>query len=141
MAMLPLFKPMKQVKHCIISNEMVCMLHLKYCTVPTSAPLGLRVNATASHSLVLAWELPPLEDRNGRIRQYQVRLTEIETGDILQLVSTSTQVNVSNLHPFYNYNCSVAAETIAVGPFSDAILVRLDEYSTLPPSTTYSHAF
>jgi hypothetical protein len=96
--------------------------------VPTSAPLGLRVTGIGSHSLILAWDQPPAEHRNGRIRQYQVRLTETETGDILQLVSSTTQVNVSNLHPFYNYNCSIAAETITVGPFSDSISVQLDEY-------------
>lgn len=119
----------------------MCIPFLLHIIVPTSAPLGLYVNATGSHSVVLAWELPPLEHRNGRIRQYQVRLIEIETGDILQLVSTSTQVNVTNLHSFYNYNCSVAAETIiGVGPFSDDVLVQLDEYSMFIISTDmYSH--
>ena len=78
--------------------------------------------------MTLNWEQPPLEHRNGRIRQYQVQLIEIETSDILQLSSESTQVNVTNLHPFYNYNCSVAAETINVGPFSDYLPVQLDEY-------------
>ena len=97
-------------------------------TVPTSAPLGVRAIGTGSHSLVLTWDQPPAEHRNGRIRRYQVRLTEAETGDIFQLTSTTTQVNISNLHPFYNYNCSVAAETIATGPFSDSISVQLDEY-------------
>jgi receptor-type tyrosine-protein phosphatase Q len=95
---------------------------------PTAAPLGLRVVVVGSHSMVLAWEQPSLEHRNGRIRQYQIRLTEIETGDILQLVSTTAGVNISNLHPFYNYNCSVAAETIGLGPFSDNVPVQLDEY-------------
>lgn len=97
--------------------------------VPTSSPLGLRAVATGSHSLLLAWEQPPLEHRNGRIRQYRVKLKETDTGDILQLASASTQVNVSNLHPFYNYECSVAAETIDVGPFSEDIRVQTNEYS------------
>ena len=110
--------------------------------MPTFAPLGLRINATGSHSVVLTWEQPPLEHRNGRIRRYQVRLVEIESGDILQLVSQSAQVNVSNLHPFYNYNCSVAAETIAIGPFSDYILAQTEEYGMIvmsPSSTMCPH--
>ena len=86
------------------------------------------VTGVGTHSLVLSWDQPPPEHRNGRIRSYQVRLRETETGNVFQLTSTSTQVNVSNLHPFYNYNCSVAAETIAVGPFSNSVPVQLDEY-------------
>ena len=60
-----------------------------------------------------------------------MRLIEIESGDILQLVSQSTQVNISNLHPFYSYSCSVAAVTIGVGPFSDYIPAQTDEYGRL----------
>lgn len=89
----------------------------------------MRAVSTGSHSLLLAWEEVPLEHRNGRIRQYQVKLKEIETGNILQLHSISTQVNVTNLHPFYNYDCSVAAETIGLGPFSEDIRVQTNEYS------------
>lgn len=107
----------------------LCPFHFALSLVPTSAPLGLRAVATGSHSLLLTWEPPPLEHRNGRIREYKVKLEEIETGDILELASASTQVNVSNLHPFYNYKCSVAAETIGVGPFSEDIRVQTDEYS------------
>ena len=51
------------------------------------------------------------------------------------MVSSTTQVNVSNLHPFYNYNCSIAAETITVGPFSDSISVQLDEYGRFLAAT------
>ena len=88
------------------------------------------VTGIGTHSLALSWDPPPPGHRNGRIRQYHIQLTEIETGDLFQLTSASAQVNVTNLHPFYHYNCSVAAETIAVGPFSSIVPVQLDEYGT-----------
>ena len=39
------------------------------------------------------------------------------------LTDSSTERLIANLHPFYNYTCSVAAETIAQGPHSSTVLV------------------
>ena len=97
-------------------------------SAPTSAPVNFALIMAGTHSLTLSWEPPPFENRNGQIRQYQIQIEEIESGDILQRTSNTTQATVSDLHPYYNYNCSVAAETISLGPFSTHISVQLNEY-------------
>ena len=60
-----------------------------------------------------------------------MQIREIESGDALQLTSNTTQITVTNLHPFYNYNCSVAAETVGIGPYSERLSVQLNEYSKI----------
>ena len=78
-------------------------------------------------SLMLNWDPPLQEVRNGIIQRYTIWITELETGQSITLTSESTTVNVTSLHPYYTYNCSVAAETTAIGPFSSPIVIQLPE--------------
>ena len=48
--------------------------------------------------------------------------------------TTYTNITLSSLHPFYSYQCYVAAITVATGPFSDPVNVR-----TLQAGMTHSH--
>ena len=43
------------------------------------------------------------------------------------LVTAATSLIVPSLHPFYMYNCTVAAFTIAVGPYSVELSITLPE--------------
>ena len=36
-------------------------------------------------------------------------------------------MTLTDLHPFYTYSCAVAAETVAVGPYTFPITVQLSE--------------
>ena len=78
-------------------------------------------------SFTLTWDPPSQEVRNGIIQQYTIWITELETGRSITLTSASTTVNVTSLHPYYTYNCSVAAETSAIGPFSSPVVIQLPE--------------
>lgn len=78
-------------------------------------------------SLTLVWQPPPLESINGVIEQYVIQIDEVNTGGVLTATSNTTNITVDNLHPFYSYNCRVAAETIQVGPYSSPIRVQLHE--------------
>ena len=65
---------------------------------------------------------------------------EVETGVILTFTSlpTSGIYIINSLHPFYVYNCSVAAYTVGLGP-SDYHVVR-----TLPDGEflcSYDHSY
>ena len=71
-----------------------------------------------SRTLSLAWEEPQEEDRNGIIRQYHINVTEVNTRRQFQVVSTTTSISISSLHPDYTYQWTVAAFTIGLGPFS-----------------------
>jgi len=44
-----------------------------------------------------------------------------ETGQYTQNRTTNTVFTAENLHPYYNYKISVAAVTVAMGPFSAAL--------------------
>jgi len=43
-------------------------------------------------------------------------------------VSVAAQINIGSLHPYYNYECKVAAHTIAgTGPYTGAVIVQTHE--------------
>ena len=100
-------------------------------TVPSAPPQNLRQDAITATSVTLNWQPPPVEDRNGLIRLYYVFVTELESGRAFTLNSTTTSYRVESLHPFYTYNFSVAAVTVAPGSISDNITLQTLEASAL----------
>ena len=83
-----------------------------------------------STSARVSWQPPPFEDRNGIISGYHVRVIGLNTpnNDVLPPVN-ATMLLVEGLHPFYAYRFSVAAVTVAIGPFSTAVTQKLPEGS------------
>ena len=66
---------------------------------------------------------------NGIIRKYVLKLAEVETNAI-RFINESiahTEIIISSLHPYYQYKVSVAAVTIATGPFSTPLSVTTSE--------------
>ena len=57
-----------------------------------------------------------------------IRVIENDT-DTTTYTSNVTWQAVDNLHPYYTYKCSVAAETVGLGPYSAILTVQLDEDS------------
>lgn len=79
-------------------------------------------------SAVLSWQAPLLEDRNGIIISYTINLTSLNTGLTQQLISTTTNLTLTNLAPFTTYTCIIAASTaIGLGPFSNTINIQTPE--------------
>lgn len=93
---------------------MVYQLH----PVPDSAPLNLTGVSQDPTILLLSWE-EPSGRHNGIIREYRLNITEVETGRLFQNVSATTTLLISNLHPDYTYEWTVAAVTVGEGPYSD----------------------
>lgn len=85
------------------------------------------LNATDSHTLSISWHPPIAEQRNGIIRGYTVTLIEVDTGVTTVISSNSTQVVLQDLHPFFTYNCTVAASTVLMGPFSNTVKITMPE--------------
>ena len=105
-----------------------CLFFLHYLsTVPSAPPQHLRQDAIDATSVTLNWQPPPEDDWNGLIRLYYVFVTELESGRSFTLNSTATNYRVHNLHPFYTYNFSVAAVTVAAGSISDNITLQTSE--------------
>ena len=94
---------------------------------PSAPPQSVQVTAVTSVSVSLSWQPPPLDQQNGVIAYYTVFMAELATGLMFSVNTTSTEVLVSDLHPFYTYNITVAAVTVEVGVPSVAIPVKTSE--------------
>ena len=104
--------------------------HYHY-VVPSGPPLNLTSTSTTSRNFTLQW-LPPSDDlQNGIINYYLIEISVNESNEILNLMSESLNFTVTSLHPAYTYNCSVAAVTIGVGPYSDNHIVTTEEEGKL----------
>ena len=96
-------------------------------TAPSATPENITITGITSRSISLSWDPPHPDDQNGIIQQYIISINEIITNNAFTVTSTTTSVLIENLHPFYSYTISLAAETTEVGPFSPMISVDLPE--------------
>ena len=88
--------------------------------------------------VTLCWDPPPDDKQNGIIRQYIIVVTEVDTGvtytvtsntsDVtFGVTSDTTEITADNLLTFHSYRFSIAADTIAIGPFTEEVLVQVPE--------------
>ena len=84
---------------------------------------------------MLAWDPPPPEHQNGLIELYIIHITVTDTGKALQHMSVYNSTVIGPLHPFYTYKFSIAAQTVAVGPFTTPVAVKM------PEAGSYSYSF
>ena len=85
--------------------------------------MNVSVVTVTSTTIKLSWLPPPSNSHNGIIRSYVVTLQETNTGTTLYYNVTDTEITVSSLHPYYSYECRIAAVTVSTGPFSTALTV------------------
>ena len=105
-------------------------------TVPSCAPSIVYLNFSP-RSVQLNLNALPFNCCNGLLTQYLVRITENNTGNILTKnfsidpLRPNPPLNVTSLHPYYTYECVVAAATVVgPGPFSVAMSGRTNEDGT-----------
>ena len=98
-------------------------------TEPSDTPQAVRLTAVTSTSVDLSWSPPPTEHHNGIIRHYTVRVVVQDTGEIFTHPTVGLSIIVGSLHPYYTYNFSISAVTVAPGPYSVQVTVQ-----TLPDS-------
>ena len=68
-----------------------------------------------------------MDQQNGIIRQYDITLTELETGSLFSYVTASTNFTITLLHPDYNYQIEISAVTIGNGPRSLPSTLQMPE--------------
>ena len=95
------------------------------------------MTATDSTTVLISWMPPPFQHQNGVIREYRVNVTETETGIAYRLVTAATTLTVPSLHPFYTYDCIIAAFTIAEGPYSVEVNITMPEDGMFKISNGY----
>ena len=59
--------------------------------------------------------------------EYHINITEVDTGNILSLVSYASHISVQFLHPYYTYASTVSAVTIEEGPYSEMFITTTPE--------------
>ena len=95
--------------------------------VPTGSPLNLTDEEIGSRTVLLSWDPPEYELRNGQIREYMIRVTHERSGLQYTITSSTTQYLLHSLLPFHTYIFEVAAVTIGVGPYTQELVVTLLE--------------
>ena len=98
-----------------------------YLTVPTGPPQSVASLAINPWTLFIQWESPALEHRNGIIRRYIVNVTEQETGKEEQFYTEKFNITLDSRHPSFQYSYFVSAQSIALGPFSQAQIISMPE--------------
>ena len=76
---------------------------------------------------------PSVEDSNGIVIGYIIRVTGQDSNEVMELQTNTTNIQVENLHPFYSYVFTVTGRTEAgAGPFSPVIHLQMPSAGTLP---------
>ena len=97
-------------------------------TAPSSPPLDFVATPTDPRSIVLRWDPPLPEDRNGPITNYIVNVTVVETREMFEINTTSTTFLLDGLTPYTTYRFTIAASTeVGLGPFSETLTVQTPE--------------
>ena len=95
--------------------------------VPSSPPQNLFGYSRSSTLIDLSWQLPPAIDINGVIQYYSIVVQELETGRLWNFIHVEPEISIGSLHPYYNYQCHVAASTIGFGLYTDYIVIQTEE--------------
>ncbi len=107
-------------------------MHIFYLfdTAPYHHPQNLSLTALDSTSIRITWEPPPRDLINGVLRYYHVTVYNIINLSVYnELIDADSRLDVivNELHPYYSYNCTVAAVTVAEGPLTSAVVMTLED--------------
>ena len=79
-------------------------------------------------SIALSWSPPgPPSAVNGIIREYSVTVENVNLAEVETYIAFGTSINITNLHPYTEYSCRVAAVTVAMGPLSLPVNITTDQ--------------
>ena len=99
-------------------------------TEPSDAPQSVAVRVLNPMSVLVSWQPPLPEHRNGIIVGYAVQMVGLHSEDNMEFPLTNeTEMVVEGIHPFYACKFSVAAFTVGLRPFSIAVTQKLPESS------------
>lgn len=96
-------------------------------SAPSSAPVINVGYSIDSSTVAIQWTPPPSADHNGIIREYRVLTTNLKTMENQTNSFSTTTGIIGSLTPSFKYSFSVAAVTVAEGPYSSAINITMPE--------------
>ena len=82
----------------------------------------------SSTSIQLSWSPPLSHQQNGLIQSYTILVYEQQTNTTIEKHQNFQQntIVLNNLQPNYDYTLSVAAHTVALGPYG-SVIIRTSE--------------
>ena len=101
---------------------------------PDSPPQNFTADVLNSTAVFLQWSPPTLDQQNGVIRKYHIRQSETVTGILTNYSREGnyTELLIGSLHAYYQYQFTIAAETVEQGPFSNPVTVTTLEAGEQP---------
>ena len=96
-------------------------------SAPNSPPVITTHYAIDSRTVAFQWDPPPSQDHNGIIREYIVTISIVGSNETQTQTFTGTTAIIGSLIPSFTYQFTVAAYTIATGPYSTSINITLPE--------------
>ena len=110
--------------------------------VPSGSPENFMGVAQSSDTIILTWDPPLVQNRNGIITYYIINATALDTGDIIQYITPDLNLTLNSLTPFSTYAFIIAARTsVGTGPFSRDITIQTLEDGKRIISSQYSRMF
>ena len=101
------------------------------CVGPSAPPQNINTVVISSTAISVSWYPPPILYQNGNIIGYQLMITNQNRTNSSAFVANVTNVTsytATMLEEFEVYSFEVAAETtVGLGPFSDAVIVKIFE--------------
>ena len=107
----------------------MCMCIVLHLLAPSGTPENITAIALSSDSMLLIWDPPLLENRNGPILAYNLTVTDQITGLVIQSsVLLNTSAVVYSLQPFSVYNFTLSARTsVGYGPSETVSQITLQD--------------
>lgn len=104
-------------------------------TAPDGPPINVVVTPVNTRTIKVTWDPPAVENRNGIITRYSVSYFPVGDSNAIQQLSTEATflVVTAGITPDMEYNFTVAAITILIGPESSGIVQRSYPLPPLPP--------
>ena len=106
---------------------------------PSLPPRNIVTDVLNATTVVMSWMPPLQEGQNGFIQSYNVRVIGVHSRENYSIAISSTEIFINNLHPFYSYMFSVAAETISQGPFSEAVTIAMPTSGKVHGGQLHTH--
>ena len=73
--------------------------------------------------IFLSWRPPDVTHQNGIIEGYCVEFAEVNASTQFEYTTQEPYLFIYDLEPGVNYTCRIAAFTVEIGPFSEAITI------------------
>lgn len=73
-------------------------------------------------AITLSWDPPSPDQQNGILRSYLISLESEEDAHTQNVSAFLRSVRINGLRPYTEYNCTIRAVTIGIGPSSGPIL-------------------